>query len=236
MEVATGVVTTLAGEAGVAWDGDPATYDGTGSAAHFSRPRNLAIIGGDLYVTDGNNHTVRKVEIATGVVTTVAGEAGVEWDGDLANYDGTGTAAHFSTPRGVTPSADNLSLFIADSGAGTIRKFVIASGVVTTVAGQPGETGSANGTGAAARFSGLSGLDRLGGFLYVGDTDNELIRKVEISTGVVTTVAGSAGVIGTADGPGSAARFSAPYQVVASGGNVYVCDSDNHAIRKVELP
>jgi hypothetical protein len=216
------VMTTLAGSAGAG-----GSEDGTGSAAQFGAPYGLAADStGNVYVADYANDTIRKVTSA-GVVTTLAGSAGV-----TGSADGKGSAAQFGGPFGLAlDSAGNL--YVADSGNCTVRK-VTSGGVVTTLAGSAGNPGSADGAGADAQFTGPQGVavDREGN-VYVADSGNDTIRKVT-SGGVVTTLAGSAGNIGTNDGVGSAARFNAPIAVaVDSAGNVYVADSWNYTIRKV---
>jgi sugar lactone lactonase YvrE len=215
-----GVVTTLAGIAG-----SSGSTDGTGSAARFNSLSYLAVDGaGDVYVTD--NFAIRKVTSA-GVVTTLAGTAGIS-----GGVDGTGSAARFSYPAGVAVDGSGI-VYVADSGNHTIRK-VTPAGVVTTLAGTAGSSGSTNGTGSAARFSSPSGVAVDGsGNVYVAESSNHTIRKVT-SAGVVSTLAGSAGSSGSTDGSGSAARFNYPFGVAVDGsGNVYVADSSNHTIRKV---
>ena len=124
---------------------------------------------------------------------------------------------------------------MADANNSTIRK-VTPAGVVTTLAGLPGSSGSADGTGRDARFDGPSGVAVDGtGNVYVTDTGNYTIRKVT-PAGVVTTLAGLAGISGSADGTGGAARFNWPGGVAVDGaGNVFVADSDNNTIRKGTL-
>ena len=218
----SGVVTTLAGSAGV-----QGSADGTGSEASFSLPASVAVdSSGNVYVADYINHTIRKVT-PSGVVTTLAGTAGL-----IGSTDATGSVAQFQFPKGVAVDSSG-NVYVADYGNHTIRK-VTPSGVVTTLAGSAGFSGSADGTGSEARFNYPLGVAvDSSGNVYVGDTDNSTIRKVTPG-GVVTTLAGSAGVIGSADGTGSEARFNYPLGVaVDSSGNVYVGDTDNSTIRKV---
>jgi sugar lactone lactonase YvrE len=225
---ATGEVTTIAGS-----PGRFGSTDGIGADARFIYPDGVAIdAGGNLFITDPSDHTIRKAVIATGVVSTLAGLAGKS-----GSSDGAGSVARFSSPRGVT--SDGLgNLFVADQENHTIRKVVVATGAVTTLAGSPGQVGYTDGTGADARFFRPDGLVCDGaGNLFVADTYNSTIRKVVISTGTVTTLAGSPGKSGNVDGTGADARFSYPESVAADGaGNLYVADSvDNHAIRKIVI-
>jgi glucose/arabinose dehydrogenase len=215
-----GTVTTFAG-------GTRGSADGTGADARFNYPERVAIDGdGNLYVADSNNHTIRKITPA-GVVTTLAGTA--ESSGSA---DGTGADARFKYPEGVAVDGDG-NLYVADRDNNTIRK-ITPAGVVTTLAGAAGSYGSADGTGADARFSRPIGVAVDGdGNLYVTDRNNQTIRKIT-PAGVVTTLAGAAGSYGSADGTGADARFSGPVGVAVDGdGNLYVTDSSNHTIRKI---
>jgi hypothetical protein len=180
-------------------------------------------------VADTNNNTIRKVVIASGAVTTLAGQAGV-----IGSADGAGTAASFSGPSGIVVDATG-NLYVADSLNHTIRKITTAGGV-TTIAGSAGSSGFTNATGPAAQFHGPQGLALDGsGDLFVADTNNNAIRKIAVATGVVTTVAGSeTGVPGSADGANSHAMFHYPSGVaVDSAGNLYVADTDNHTLREI---
>ena len=217
-----GGVSTLAGSPGLT-----GITDGTNSTALFNYPSGVAVDNaGNLYVADTYNCTIRKVT-GTGVVTTLAGNPGLPGSADGPN----GTAL-FNYPGGVAvDSAGNV--YVADSGNNTIRK-VTSGGMVTTLAGSAGQAGSADGTGGAAQFNLPDGVavDSAGN-VYVADSANNTIRKVT-SAGVVTTLAGSAGLSGSADGTNNAALFDFPRGVaVDSAGNVYVADSNNDSIRKV---
>lgn len=215
-------VTTVAGKASRA-----GSNDGTGTAARFANPAGIATDGTNLYVADALNSTIRKIVIATGTVSTIAGSAG-----SYGSNDGIGTAATFSLPYGIT--TDGTNLYVADSQNRKIRKIVIASGMVSTLAGS-GTSGSADGTGTSATFSYPRGITTDGTNLYVADSGGNTIRKIEIATGIVTTIAGSAGVSGSADGVGTAARLSGPYGITTDGTNLYVADSGNNTIRKIEI-
>ncbi len=214
-----GVVTTLAGS------GSAGASDGTGTAATFYWPVGVATDGTNLYVSDWGNNLIRKIVIATGVVTTLAGT------NTSGSADGTGTAASFNTPFGIT--TDGTNLYVADQANCLIRKIVIATGVVTTLAGTTAG-GSADGTGTAASFDGPSGVATDGTNLYVADTGNNLIRKIVIATGVVTTLAGSTS--GSVDGTGTVAKFHSPYGLTISSlgrSRLFVADSGNNTIRMI---
>jgi sugar lactone lactonase YvrE len=176
-----GVVTTLAGTAG-----SLGTADGMGANAHFSTPRGVAVDAHwNVYVADEGNSNIRKITEA-GLVTTLAGASGT------AGYlDATGTAAQFAAPRSLAVDGDG-NVYVADTDNDVVRK-ITPGGVVTTLAGDPGKAGAADGTGAAAQFSGLRGIavDSAGN-VYVADSDNNLIRKVT-QAGVVTTIVKSSG-------------------------------------------
>jgi len=179
--------------------------DGTGAAARFYEPGGVAVDrAGNIYVTDMRNHTIRKVTTA-GVVTTLAGTAGL-----VGSTDGTGTAARVYEPKDVAiDSAGNV--YVADFGNHTIRK-VTTAGVVTTLAGTAGLAGSADGTGAAARFNLPRGVAVDGASnVYVADTYNHTIRKVT-AAGVVTTLAGTADMAGSAEGTGRRCALQLPYR------------------------
>jgi len=214
-------VSTLAGTAG-----SIGSADGTGSAARFFSPFGIAVdTAGNVFVADHNNNTIRKITSA-GVVTTLAGTAG-----SSGSADGTGSAARFNFPSGV--SLDTAGNVFVGDGNNTIRK-ITGAGVVTTLAGTAGSSGSTDGTGSAARFNSPQSVAvDSSGNVFVADRGNSTIRKVT-SAGVVTTLAGTAGSIGSADGTGSAARFFSPIGIaVDTAGNVFVSDTFNSTIRKV---
>jgi sugar lactone lactonase YvrE len=209
--------TTLAGS------GTEGFADGAGTAAQFKSPYGITVdSNGNLYVADSYNHRIRKVTPA-GAVTTFAG------DGTYGFADGAGTAARFNAPLGITVDGDG-NLCVADSDNHRIRK-IDTSGNVTTFAGST--QGSNDGAGTAARFNHPYGITVDGdGNLYVADSDDHRIRKIDTS-GNVTTLAGD-GTYGFADGAGTAAQFRNPQGIAVDGaGNLYVADADNFRIRKI---
>jgi hypothetical protein len=164
-----------------------------------------------------------------GLTATVELVAG----GTVGTADGTGGAAQFNFPCGIC--SDGTNLYIADSHNNSIRKLVISTGVVTTFAGSTaGSAGYLNAAGTAARFDSPWDVCTDGTSLYVADEHNNSIRQVSLSTGDVTTLAGSAmGTPGCVDATGPAARFSSPTGICWDGTNLYVADTGNSNIRRI---
>ncbi|HXB02993.1 MAG TPA: chitobiase/beta-hexosaminidase C-terminal domain-containing protein [Opitutaceae bacterium] len=217
-----GVVTTLAGSAA-----NPSYKDGTGTAAFFNTPIGISIDStGNLYVADSANDVIRKIT-PSGVVTTFVGTANV-----TGFVDGTGLATTFNAPAGVAVDSAGLT-YVADTTNDTLRKST-TGGVVTTLAGLAQTTGSSNGLGNSALFSLPTGLAvDTSGNIYMADTANSTIRKITPG-GVVTTLAGLAGMAGLQDGTGSNAYFNMPKGLTVDvSGNVWVADTGNAAIRKI---
>lgn len=222
-----GVVTTVAGDGGTQGDAG-----GSGSSARFRTPKGIAVnsTGTTVFVADSGNHTIRSLSI-TGTTTITANVilvAGLSQNS--GTQDGTGNGARLNNPSAIAVDSSN-QLYVADTGNHTLRKIV--NGVVTTLAGTAGSVGNANGTGAVARFSSPQGVtcETTGANIYVGDTGNNLLRKVT-SAGVVTTLAGS-GSSGSADGTGVAASFNGLQKLSIQSGVLYVADTLNHTIRRV---
>jgi sugar lactone lactonase YvrE len=217
-----GTVATAAGSAGL-----QGSADGRGGAAQFFHPSSVAAdAGGDLYVADTPNQVIRKIA-PDGTVTTLAGAAATP-----GSADGPGPAARFYNPGGVAVDASG-NVYVADTYNDTIRR-ISASGQVTTLAGQAGSPGYQDGAGNAARFNSPNDLRvDAAGNVIVADTANHVIRRVA-PDGTVSTVAGAAGVSGSADGPAASARFFDPEGVAVAGdGTIYVADTGNDTIRKV---
>ena len=221
-----GVISTVAGNGTHGFSGDR----GPATEAQLNGPNGVAVDGsGNLYIADTPNHRIRKVDSA-GVITTVAGDGRQGDSGD----GGAATAAQLRYPRGVAlDRAGNL--YIADTPNHRIRK-VDSAGVITTVAGDGRQGDSGDGgaaTAAQLRYPRGVALDRAGN-LYIADTFNDCIRKVD-SAGRISTVAGTGtGGFSGDGGAAVAAQLWNPYGVALDGsGNLYITDWGNHRIRKV---
>ncbi|MFC5458410.1 SMP-30/gluconolactonase/LRE family protein [Massilia niabensis] len=217
-----GVAVTLAGIAGAI-----GSQDGAGSAARFNTPTRLEVdAGGNLYVTDTGNSTIRQIS-AAGAVTTLAGAPG-----QCSSLDGNGGAARFCSPQGITLDRQG-NLYVADTLNHTIRRIDRANNV-TTIAGVAGSCGSSDGRGNAARFCEPQDIEvDEDGWLYVADTANSTIREISPS-GEVRTLAGAAGQCGSADGAPGAARFCRAAGLTIDGaGNLFVADTGNGTIRRI---
>ena len=221
------LIETVAGNGtpGYGGDGGPAV------AARLNWPRGVVLDGaGNLYISDGRNYRIRKVD-AAGVISTVAGNGTQGYGGD----GGRATAAQLRFPAGLAlDGAGNL--YIADSAGRRIRK-VDAAGVISTVAGNGTQGyGGDGGPATEAQLRGPTGVALDGaGNLYIADGSGSRIRKVD-AAGVISTVAGD-GVLGNSGdgGPASAARLTSPSDVALDGaGNLYIADSVGNRIRKVD--
>jgi sugar lactone lactonase YvrE len=228
VDAKTGVITTIAGtgQHRAAGDGGPAT------AAALNEPAALVVDDrGTLYIADQSNNRVRKVDLNTGIITTVAGtgESGYTGDGMAAVDSG------LSGPSGLALGSDG-SLYIADTFAGRIRK-VDASGTISTVAGDGGEyrfSGMANEFSTSlSRPYGIA-LDAEGNLL-ITDSDSHLLRRWDRKKKIITRQAGSGQASFTGDGGDPlSGSLNYPFGVLVDGaGNVYIADTFNHRIRMI---
>jgi trimeric autotransporter adhesin len=224
-----GVINTIAGNGTIGYSGD----NGQATFAQLNLPYGIAVdTAGNLYISDGENHRIRKVTPA-GMITTVAGNGIKGFSGD----GGKATSAQLNKPAGVVvDSADNL--YIADTKNFCIRK-VTPAGLITTIAGGNGNEralfGSDSGQAASAKLCNPSGVSAdSAGNLYIADTKNFRIRKIT-PAGVITTVAGNGFYGYGGDGSlATSAQLAVPQGVaVDSTGNLYIADIDNNCIRKV---
>lgn len=228
---------TIATQNDITFAGSPFGFAGSaggnGTAASFNLPRDVTSDGINLYVADSGNYTIRKIVIATGEVSLLAGGIGLPGSVDST----VGTNARFNDINGIT--TDGICLYVTDSN-NTIRRIkLVAPYPVTTLAGSPGTTGSANGKQDVARFNLPNRITTDGPNLYVTDFYNNTIRKIVINTGEVTTIAGIPVPSGShvdstvADPTGRSARFNQPNGIITDGVNLYVTDSYDNTVRKI---
>jgi len=235
-----GTITTVAGGGSTLGDGGPAT-----NAALWFPFDVTTDTAGNLYIADLNNSRVRKVEASTGVITTVAGNGIAAFSGD----GGSATAASLQYPVGVAVNSAG-DIYIADTNNHRIRKVSAGTGVITTVAGTGYRTGIIDGPGGNPQDDLGDGGPAIGatlaqpyrvaidvvGNLYISDTYNSRIRKVDASTGIISTVAGGGLTpCGGDGGPATSANIAGPIGIAFDGaGNLYIASWSCHRVRKVD--
>ena len=226
----SGIITTVAGNgtAGYSGDGGPAM------AASFNEPYGIAVDRhSNIYVADRHNHCVRRIDGATGIVTTFAGNGTAGYSGD----DGAAAQAGLVEPNGLGFDPAQQRLFIADVADHRVRIVDLGSGTITTFAG----TGAAahTGDGGPAAAAGVFGARAVkvarDGTVYILERQGSTLRAVDPTTGIIDTIAGT-GARGYA-GDGSTARaavFDAPKEFALDlGGDILIVDTENHAIRRL---
>jgi len=226
----TGIITTVAGNgsagAGGAGDGGAAT------SAPLGNPNGLALdASGNLFVSEFNNSRIRKIAVATGIITTVAG--GVTFAGD----GGPATSAVFSSPLGMATDTSG-NVYVADWSNHRVRKIAAGTGIITTIAGTgtPGFSGD-GGLATAANLQNPEGLAvDASGNVYIADSYNLRIRKIAAGTGIITTAGGDGGTYYSGDDV--AATASSLYYptgvAVDASGNLFIADWGNNRIRRID--
>ena len=224
---ASSFIYTVAGNGSRGYGGD----SGAATAAALNAPlMTLLDSTGNLYIADSGNSVVRKVDAKTHVITTVAGTGLPGYSGD----NGPATKAQLGGPSGIALDRSG-NLYISDGSNEVVRKVSAASGVITTVAGSATATSLGdNGPATSAQLTDPSGLvlDNSGN-LYIGSWLR--IRKLNTSTGIITTYAGN-GVFGIAgdNGPATSASLGIAFSLaIDATGNIYLADPAMGLVRKV---
>jgi len=215
VDATTGIITTIAGTGAFGFGGD----GGLATAAEFRSPNGLVFdAAGNLFIADSSNNKIRRVDAATGIITTVAGTGAGGFSGD----GGLATAAELNLPRGLAIDAAG-NLFIADIFNNRVRRVDAATGLITTMAGTG--AGGFSGDGGLATAAELDFPEGLAidaaGNLFIADSANNRIRRVDAATGIITTVA--------------AAELNSPKGLaVDAAGDLFIADSTNNRIRRVD--
>ena len=204
-------------------NGTTGNTDGDVSVARFNNPYKIGIDKHDnIYVADNSNHRVRRIDAVTRRVTTVAGSSS-------GFVDGVGTAARFNGPIAIDVD-DHGNIYVADNNNHSIRK-INPDGLVTTIGGN-GTAGYNDGVWPNVQFSNPSGVvvDHDGNLL-VADRKNNRIRKINVTTGVTTTIAGNGATL-SVDGNALKASFREPFGITMdTDGVIYVADLSSHTVR-----
>jgi streptogramin lyase len=228
----TNVIRTVAGcgEPGYSGDGGPATR------ARLNEPYGIAVDrAGNVYVADRHNHCVRRIDAASGIVTTFAGNGSAKFSGD----DGAAARAGMVEPNGLALDPGQDRLFIADVADHRVRVVDLASGIIWTFAGN-GEA-EHSGDGRSATMAGIHGARAVkvaaDGTVYILERQGSTLRALDPSTGIITTVAGTGAKAYAGDnGPALAAAFNAPKELaIDRAGNLLIVDTENHAIRQIDI-
>jgi len=224
-----GNITTIAGTGTQGFSGD----NGSATSATFDSPQGLALDATNLYIADTHNHRIRKLVLATGTITTIAGTDTPGFSGDNA----LATSAQLDLPTALTIDANN-NLYLADTGNHRIRKITAATGIITTIAGTgtQGFSGD-NALATSAAIDSPTGLALdASNNLYLADTHNQRIRKITAATGIITTIAGT-GAPGFSGDTAAAttATLALPHGItIDPAGNLYLADTQNHRIRRID--
>jgi sugar lactone lactonase YvrE len=228
-----GIIITIAGDNTVGYDGDGKLA----ANANLDQPSGVALDGaGNLYIADTGNNVVREIYAATGIINTVAGNGTAGFGGDTLLA--TSSQTMLFQPQNVALDAAG-NLYISDTDNQRIRRVDAVTGIITTVAGNgtagyAGDTLVATSSNVELNFPRAVAFDSQGNW-YIADSQNNRIREVSASTGIITTVAGNGtpGYTGNG-GAATAAEMEAPSGVaVDPAGNLYIADTQNNAIRKV---
>ncbi len=228
VDLSTNTITTVAGTGTYGYSGD----GGQATQAHISRPQDVAVGDGYLYIAQAYHHRIRRVNLSTGTITTVAGTGTAGYSGD----GGRATQARLYHPWGVDVAGNYL--YIADRYNNRIRRVNLNTNRITTVAGTGSRSyGGDGGQATEAHLNRPTGVAVDGASnIYIADTENHRIRKVDTPgvSGIITTVAGT-GTAGYSTGVGAAARLRSPQAVEVSGNYLYISDMGNQVIRRLEI-
>jgi sugar lactone lactonase YvrE len=231
VDAKTGRITILAGtgQPGFSGDGGPAPQ------ARLNEPYGVASDGeANIYFADRLHRRVRRIDAKTGLITTVAGTGVRGSDGD----GGAAAAASLVEPNGVAIDANRKALYIADVAAHRIRAVNLVDGTITTLAGdgRPMHAGDGHRAPEASIHGARAVEVGSNGLVYIVEREGNTVRSIDPRTGLVTTLAGKGSLGYSGDGgPGAEATFRGPKEIAAApNGDLYVVDTENHAVRRID--
>ncbi|MCK9362855.1 MAG: hypothetical protein M0P74_04570 [Syntrophales bacterium] len=243
-KIAAGIISTVVNTTG---GGGSSGDEGLAMAARLNSPSgvwadalgNLYIADMDKNITDTGNNRIRKVTVATGIITTIVNTSGNRTDGTHPLGDGgAATAATLNGPRSVFVDSD-MNIFISDTGNDRIRKVTAADGYISTIAGTSNGYAVDGGAATLARLNSPYGVwVDASGNIFIADSGNHRIRKVTAADGYINTIVNTAGVAGYSGDGGTAttARIDWPTGVcVKNTGEVIIADTNNSCLRQVSL-
>ncbi len=231
VDAASGTITTVAGNGEKSYSGD----GGPAAQAALDEPYGLVIDrAGNLYIADRLNRRVRRIDVTTGIITTLAGTGEAKYSGD----GGPAGAAGLAEPNGLAFSPDEKLLYITDVADNRVRVVDLASGAIATFAG----TGAAehSGDGGPAVKAGTFGARAIkvaaDGTVYILERQGSSLRAVDPGTGIISTIAGTTARGYAGDGgPALQAVFDAPKEMaIDRDGSLLIVDTENHAIRRID--
>jgi sugar lactone lactonase YvrE len=227
LDTTTGALITVVGTGSSGSSGD----GGSATAAQLNSPSAVAVdAAGNLYIADTGNNEIRKVTANTSIISTVAGYGSPGSSGD----GGSATSAKLNSPQGVFVDAAG-TIFIADTGSHRVRK--VTAGTITLIAGSSGGFQGDGGVATAANLNHPCGIwvDAAGN-IFIADTQNNRIRKITAGTNIINTIAGTSAGYSGDGGTATAAKLKKPQVVSVDGaGNIFIADTENHALRLVNI-
>ena len=232
VDARTGVITTCAGRGEAGYSGD----GGTATRARFNEPYGIAVDNAaNIYVADRHNHCVRRIDGSSGIVTSFAGNGSSGFGGD----DGPASRAGMVEPNGLALDPAQTRLFIADVADHRVRVVDLASGFIGTFAGtgEPEHSGDGGPATAAGIYGARAVKVATDGTVYILERQGSTLRAVDPQSGNITTIAGTGERgYGGDNGPALRAVFDAPKELaIDREGNLLIVDTENHAIRRVDL-
>lgn len=233
--VSTGVISTVAGLGLDTFSGD----GGPAVNAQLNAPTGLTITNGNIYVADLSNHRVRKIDLNTGIITSIAGNGTASFNSGYSGDNGLAVNAQINNPTDVALDKQG-NVYIADVFNHCIRKITASTGIITTIAGNgtPGFSGD-GGQAVQATLNAPQGIEiDAQGNIYVADTRNHRIRKIDATTKIINTIAGSSNLPAFSGDGGLAinAELANPLGIAFDkNGNIYIVDRQSHRIRKITI-